>query len=432
MVAACSHILNVRSTCWPQVNFLGKSPLTYDLRTSRVSHARATFVASASYSISLEFWSKFGLQHTVQHVDCMSNMWSPSPSVIESWCLLGRGHKFPQYTTPKNILFANDRASSNDDPRAPSLDRLYLCAFSHPSIAPDGVTYLTEQISTLLEAVKEHQVTPGSPADRAGFHPSDVLVEFDGKPVGTIKEVIFKALSENTAVDGVDNSTRRHPVKDITQGLRPCSTCSNDHRSLNRRDLQQRGHVGDDRAIVGSERGKEAHRLHVTFFNEVIEMGSQEKAGFNNINGLDTTSLVIFNDLGGEEIQAEQGVNCFDISEDFSSAEASRKNMQGPKKMIAMDSIDCVATEKHNDTTMDVVKRKDTSSKSGREEDDPSVRDQSLVPLECEWGNRGVRATGCPTTTILDIEKGEGDYIMGAAELGKILGANFQGMKRRH
>ncbi|XP_009802408.1 putative protease Do-like 14 isoform X1 [Nicotiana sylvestris] len=33
-------------------------------------------------------------------------------------------------------------------------------------------------------------VTPGSPADRAGFHPSDVVVEFDGKPVGSIKEII--------------------------------------------------------------------------------------------------------------------------------------------------------------------------------------------------------------------------------------------------
>ncbi|XP_059279761.1 putative protease Do-like 14 isoform X1 [Lycium ferocissimum] len=33
-------------------------------------------------------------------------------------------------------------------------------------------------------------VTPGSPADRAGFHPSDVVVEFDGKPVGTINEII--------------------------------------------------------------------------------------------------------------------------------------------------------------------------------------------------------------------------------------------------
>ncbi|GER55211.1 serine protease htra2 [Striga asiatica] len=33
-------------------------------------------------------------------------------------------------------------------------------------------------------------VSPGSPADRAGFHPGDVLVEFGGKPVGSIKEVI--------------------------------------------------------------------------------------------------------------------------------------------------------------------------------------------------------------------------------------------------
>lgn len=33
-------------------------------------------------------------------------------------------------------------------------------------------------------------VTPGSPADRAGFHPGDVVVEFNGRPVGSIKEVI--------------------------------------------------------------------------------------------------------------------------------------------------------------------------------------------------------------------------------------------------
>ncbi|PSS10123.1 Protease Do-like 14 [Actinidia chinensis var. chinensis] len=33
-------------------------------------------------------------------------------------------------------------------------------------------------------------VTPGSPADRAGFHPGDVVVEFDGRPVGSIKEII--------------------------------------------------------------------------------------------------------------------------------------------------------------------------------------------------------------------------------------------------
>ncbi|KAI3676042.1 hypothetical protein L1987_85638 [Smallanthus sonchifolius] len=33
-------------------------------------------------------------------------------------------------------------------------------------------------------------VSPGSPAERAGFHPGDVVVEFEGKPVGSIKEVI--------------------------------------------------------------------------------------------------------------------------------------------------------------------------------------------------------------------------------------------------
>nr|XP_029122434.1 putative protease Do-like 14 isoform X2 [Elaeis guineensis] len=33
-------------------------------------------------------------------------------------------------------------------------------------------------------------VTPGSPAERAGFHPGDVVIEFEGKPVGGIKEII--------------------------------------------------------------------------------------------------------------------------------------------------------------------------------------------------------------------------------------------------
>ncbi|XP_011628683.1 putative protease Do-like 14 [Amborella trichopoda] len=33
-------------------------------------------------------------------------------------------------------------------------------------------------------------VTPGSPADRAGFLPGDVVVELDGKPVGSVEEVV--------------------------------------------------------------------------------------------------------------------------------------------------------------------------------------------------------------------------------------------------
>lgn len=33
-------------------------------------------------------------------------------------------------------------------------------------------------------------VTPGCPADRAGFQPGDVVIEFDGKPVGSITEII--------------------------------------------------------------------------------------------------------------------------------------------------------------------------------------------------------------------------------------------------
>ncbi|KAG8090896.1 hypothetical protein GUJ93_ZPchr0011g28873 [Zizania palustris] len=33
-------------------------------------------------------------------------------------------------------------------------------------------------------------VTPGSPAERAGFHPGDVVAEFDGKLVESIKEII--------------------------------------------------------------------------------------------------------------------------------------------------------------------------------------------------------------------------------------------------
>ncbi|XP_059648495.1 putative protease Do-like 14 isoform X2 [Cornus florida] len=35
----------------------------------------------------------------------------------------------------------------------------------------------------------QFRVTPGSPADIAGFHPGDVVIEFQGKPVGSIAEI---------------------------------------------------------------------------------------------------------------------------------------------------------------------------------------------------------------------------------------------------
>ncbi|GLT47627.1 hypothetical protein SLA2020_213120 [Shorea laevis] len=38
-------------------------------------------------------------------------------------------------------------------------------------------------------------VTPGSPVDRAGFHPGDVVIEFDGKPVESIRELFNHFLS---------------------------------------------------------------------------------------------------------------------------------------------------------------------------------------------------------------------------------------------
>ncbi|KAB5529281.1 hypothetical protein DKX38_019362 [Salix brachista] len=42
----------------------------------------------------------------------------------------------------------------------------------------------------VTEGILVPMVTPGSPADRAGFHPGDVVIKFDGKPVRSIKEII--------------------------------------------------------------------------------------------------------------------------------------------------------------------------------------------------------------------------------------------------
>ncbi|KAM0857118.1 hypothetical protein ACQ4PT_048683 [Festuca glaucescens] len=38
-------------------------------------------------------------------------------------------------------------------------------------------------------ALQEKWVTPGCPAERSGFAPGDVVIEFDGKPVESVKEV---------------------------------------------------------------------------------------------------------------------------------------------------------------------------------------------------------------------------------------------------
>ncbi|XP_042431142.1 putative protease Do-like 14 isoform X1 [Zingiber officinale] len=42
----------------------------------------------------------------------------------------------------------------------------------------------------VIKGVLVPVVTPGSPGDRAGFRPGDVVIEFDGRPVGGIKEII--------------------------------------------------------------------------------------------------------------------------------------------------------------------------------------------------------------------------------------------------
>lgn len=42
----------------------------------------------------------------------------------------------------------------------------------------------------VTEGVLVPQVTPGSPAHRAGFHPGDVVIQFDGKPTKSIREII--------------------------------------------------------------------------------------------------------------------------------------------------------------------------------------------------------------------------------------------------
>lgn len=55
------------------------------------------------------------------------------------------------------------------------------------------VAQLKEKDSTfpnVSKGVLVPVVIPGSPADRAGFRPGDVVTEFDGRPVGSIKEII--------------------------------------------------------------------------------------------------------------------------------------------------------------------------------------------------------------------------------------------------
>ncbi|KAH9295435.1 hypothetical protein KI387_039023, partial [Taxus chinensis] len=42
----------------------------------------------------------------------------------------------------------------------------------------------------VIEGVLVPQVTPGSPADRAGFRTGDVVIQFDGKPIKSMKEIV--------------------------------------------------------------------------------------------------------------------------------------------------------------------------------------------------------------------------------------------------
>ncbi|CAN6362635.1 unnamed protein product [Urochloa humidicola] len=58
---------------------------------------------------------------------------------------------------------------------------------------PMIISQLKEKSSTfpdVRKGVLVPMVTPGSPAEQAGFHPGDVVVEFGGKPVESIKEII--------------------------------------------------------------------------------------------------------------------------------------------------------------------------------------------------------------------------------------------------
>ncbi|XP_020593506.1 putative protease Do-like 14 [Phalaenopsis equestris] len=57
------------------------------------------------------------------------------------------------------------------------------------------ISQLKERDSTfpnVIRGVLILMVTPGSPAEQAGFLPGDVVAEFDGKPISSIKEIIEK------------------------------------------------------------------------------------------------------------------------------------------------------------------------------------------------------------------------------------------------